>query len=106
MNPLIYLTIIPIIGLIKSSYAFGTTFEKNLIVKDKYIKRIDGIQRHIIVDSNNNIYIIGKSLWYLTFNNEERWYKININDNYKVNGYGRSLPFLHIYPNLINVKKN
>jgi hypothetical protein len=89
----------------KMSYSYGTYFEKSVTVKDKYVRVVDGRSLYMISDVDNQIYRIGKSIWYWKFDNAETWVSLNPNKKYNIKGYGWRIPFLHLFPNVFTVTK-
>ena len=83
-----------------------TRFEKEIIVKSKYIIHSSfGKSKYYIVDTNNNVYQITDNLLLFQFNKKNNYDLININQKYKIFGYSFRINFLKIYPKIINLKK-
>lgn len=90
-------------------YNFITNFDKNIKIKNKYIKyNKTGLDKnsYMITDNNNNIYLISNKWWFFQFNNEEIWNNIEKNKKYKIKGYGKRITFLNMYPNIYSVENN
>jgi hypothetical protein len=90
-------------------YHYGTVFEKTIIVDSKY-DRASGNNNNIytsymLCDKDNNIYSVNRSLYWLSFDNAEKWNKVKENKKYQIKGYGFRIPILSLYPNLIDIKK-
>jgi hypothetical protein len=86
-------------------YTYGTYFEKVITVKElNYVKNFKQ-GTNIITDSDNDIYTIHNSVLYGFFTSVELFTKININETYKIRGYGFRIPILGYYKNIIGAEK-
>ena len=83
-------------------YAYSTVQENPITIKEKYQTYDFNIMKYHIVDTDNNHYCIGYSLWYFQYNVPELWTSIEKNKTYNVKHYGYRIPFLGIFPNIIN----
>ena len=100
-NIIIFIVIIIILIII---YTYGTKFEKIITVKEinnLYIYKSSG---NFISDTNNNIYKISNSIFYLFFTSTELYDEIDSNKTYKIKGYGLRIPILGLYPQITSVE--
>ena len=59
----------------------------------------------MIVDKTNTIYEINNIWWKLDFKKEEKWNMINVNNTYKIKGYGIRNGLFNIYPKIYYITK-
>jgi len=93
-----------IIIIIFMLYSYLTKFEKIITVKEVnnlYIYKSSG---NFISDINNNLYKISNNVFYLFFTSTELYDKIDPNKTYKIIGFGKRIPILGLYPQIINVE--
>ena len=91
-----------------ASYAYGTKFEKQITVDEKF-DRIYGNdqmtrQCFAIADTENNIFHISRSFWYWKWYSTETWNNMKKGETYNVKGYGVRCGPLNIYPNIIETE--
>jgi len=85
---------------------FFTKFEKEITVKSKYIRNSrKGRGNYYIVDTNNNAYVITDNLLLLQFNKTDDYNLVDVNQKYKIYGYGFRIQFLSMYPKIYDLKK-
>lgn len=85
-----------------SIYALSSLKEQHFEVTDKYIiPSYLGAEYRIITSENKHITIC-QSLWYWTWNDAERWSRLEKNKHYKMNIYGYRIPILGIFPQQIS----
>lgn len=84
-------------------YFFLTKFSKIITVKDEFIEGQYRSIINIISDTENNVYQIKNKALLLKFNASELLSKIESGKSYQVQGYGLRIPFLNLYPNIIEV---
>lgn len=85
-----------------------TRFEKRITIKDKFIKRISskGGQDYFIVDSQNNSYILGDTIWLWEFNKTDDYNIFEKGKTYTIKGYWFRSQFFSQYPIIYNVKSD
>jgi hypothetical protein len=86
-------------------YSYFTSFEKVITVKEKDSMRSGKYGKNIISDTDGNVYTIENSMFYEFFTAIELFTKIELNQSYKVKGFGYRIPILGIYPNIISASK-
>lgn len=102
-----FVGIIGVVGIFvggSASYTYSTKFDRVITVKDKYITNYDNRANLMIVDNENNIFRVSRSLWLLKFDNAETWNKLEKDKSYNITGYGIRIPFLRMYPHIVNTK--
>lgn len=84
-------------------YYYFTFFKKRIRVKHKYTLNIDNKIHNIIIDTDNEEYLIDSTVWY--------WSKNEINPNffdegsvYNITGYGHNWSLLNFRKYIIDVK--
>ena len=83
-----------------------TKFKKEITIQHKYtVNSLFNKSKYYIVDTNNNVYLIGNNLFSLQFNKTDKYNLINMNEKYKVYGYGFRIHFLNMYPKIYDLKK-
>jgi hypothetical protein len=97
--------IVIIIIIINIVYSYATYFEKNIkIINIFKISSYKNNSKNAILDDNNNVYLINNSILYGFFTESELYSTLNINKTYKIKGYGKRIPFIGMYPNIIDAK--
>lgn len=86
-------------------YSYFTVFEKIITVKEKDSMRTGKYGKNIISDTDGNVYTIENSMFYDFFTAMELFTKIELNQSYKVKGFGYRIPILGMYPNIIKASK-
>lgn len=84
-----------------SLYAYLTGFRKEITVAEKFTRvRGDG---HIysLSDTDNQVYLVNRSLWYWQWYPAELWTSLKPGQTYRIKGYGVRNGFLQLYPNII-----
>ena len=85
-------------------YSYLTRFEKIITVKEVnnlYIYKSNG---NFISDIDNKLYKILNNIFYLFFTSTELYDKIDENKTYKITGFGKRIPILGLYPQIINAE--
>lgn len=83
-------------------YALTSLKEEYVEITDKYIiPTYVGAEYRIITSENKHITIC-QSLWYWTWNDAERWSRLQKNEHYKITSYGYRIPILGIFPQQIS----
>lgn len=97
--------------LINYIYYFATKFSKIITVKNKYTynnkqsySRNKGITKFSISDTNDVVYTVDDSLLLFHWTSAEVFNKIDIGKTYKIEGYGKRIPFLGFFPVIISAK--
>jgi cell division protein YceG involved in septum cleavage len=102
----IFISVIIIILLINIFFTFFTKFEKQIIIKNKYIRNLSkGKGSYFVVDNNNNAYILSDNLLLFQFNKTDDYNLITIGQKYKIYGYGYRVNLLSMYPKIYDLKK-
>jgi hypothetical protein len=86
-------------------YSHFTSFEKIITVKEKDSMRSGKYGQNIIADTDGNVYTVSNSVFYDFFTAMELFAKIELNQAYKIKGFGYRIPVLGIYPNIISASK-
>ena len=86
-------------------YSYFTVFEKIITVKEKDSVKTGKYGKNIISDTDGSVYTIENSIFYDFFTAMELFTKIELNQSYKVKGFGYRIPILGIYPNIIKASK-
>ena len=87
------------------AYSYFTSFEKTITVKEKDSMKSGKYGKNIVSDTDGNVYTIENSIFYDFFTAMELFTKIELNQSYKVKGFGYRIPILGIYPNIISASK-
>lgn len=83
-----------------------TNFEKNIIIKEKYLCNFNkNSNYYMIVDKTNTIYEINNIWWKLDFKKAEKWNMIEVNNTYKIKGHGIRNGLFNIYPKIYYITK-
>jgi len=119
--------------ILHGCYVYSTKNSKVILVREKYTFTEKGfsqfcisaydefhpIQRNSQSNSQSNLqsnlqsipqsipqqYLIPHSIWYWQFDVNEKYQSTEINKRYKITYYGYRIPFLGIFPNIINMNE-
>jgi len=83
---------------------FATSFEKEIEVREKYVKPGKKTEWSVI-DSEGNTYLIVDRFILMEFNSGDDYAMMNVGGKYKVKGYWFRFPLLSWYPQLYAVEK-
>jgi len=85
-------------GIFSILYAYGTAFEKDITIQDKYIKRYDDADRFFVVDSDNNVYMIKDSTLRMQFRSAGLYAKSKIGKSYHIHSFGWRFGLTSTFP--------
>lgn len=94
-------------------YVFSTKFTKTITVKKTYTGvedessgngYYDMFTTYMVVDTNNNVYQVSNSVWFWEWDAPEEWGKLSKGRTYTVNGYGKRMGLLGMYPQIITIE--
>ena len=85
-------------------YFFTTKFEKSITIKNKFMYGDQKFSKNMISDFKNNIYIVKNSPLLLKFRGPELLSSIKEDHEYIITGYGRRIPFMGLYENILSIK--
>ena len=80
-------------------------FEKEIVVKDKFIKNSGRSSDKIIVDEENNAYILDDAILLGDMNSLDDYNKIEKGKKYKVSGSGVRNTYLSLFPIIYKVEE-
>jgi hypothetical protein len=83
---------------------FATSFEKEIEVREKYVKPGKKTEFSVI-DSEGNTYLIVDRFILMEFNSGDDYAMMKVGGKYKVKGYWFRFPLLSWYPQLYAVEK-
>ena len=93
-----------LIGLpLHCSYSYFTQKNKYIEVFEKYTFDSNGFTNFMIVDTKNNHYKVGNNLWFWKWDSIEDWTIIKKGYALPISYYGFRVPFLGIFPNVIDI---
>jgi len=84
-------------------YYHFTKFTKTITIKSKYTSMKTGKYggtRYMIEDSDTNLYKVINVSWKFEFDEAEDWNRLEVGKTYKVNGYGKRISFMGLYPGI------
>ena len=82
-------------------YTLFTSHNKIITVDKKYKFVRNGFTEFMIIDQNGQHYNVNNSFWYLKWNSNEDWHKIETNNKIKIKYYGWRVPLFGMFPNII-----
>ena len=104
----IFFSSITLFGVIvHGCYAYGTNKSETILVEDKYTFTEKGFSQFCISAQNKSKkeqYLIPHSIWYWQFDVNEKYQSMEKNKFYNITYYGYRIPFLGIYPNIVDIK--
>jgi len=110
MNYFKYLFIRIVIGavlfmiVLNIIFIYNTEFEKEIIIKEKYVVATKPNRLVYYIISNDNIIYNMVDLWIKgEFNNADDYALLSIGKTYRVKGYGIRVPFLGIHYKIYSV---
>jgi len=98
----IFLVFVLLVG-VSACYQYGTQKEVEFTVSDKTVKVSKESSKYLIFTSSG-VYENTDSLFHMKFNSSDLYSKLKKKEKYKCKTYGFRIPFLSMYPNLINCK--
>jgi hypothetical protein len=84
-------------------YYFNTKFTKEITVNKQYIEGHSKFLLNVISDTDNNVYTVDNKFLLLKFNSTENIAKLQSKKKYTIKGYGVRIPFLDLYPIILDV---
>lgn len=99
----IFIIFIVITLLFNIIYYNFTKFTKTITIKSKYTSMKTGKYGgtiYMIEDSDTNLYKVINVNWKFEFDEAEDWNRLEVGKTYKVNGYGKRISFLGLYPGI------
>lgn len=105
----IFIFIIGVIGtfIYTSIEKYCNEQEKEIIVKDKYIKNGNGknsSSKYLVVDTENNTYEITDLTFIGKWNSTDLYNQLEINHKYKIKTTGNRIHFFSMYPNINEIE--
>jgi hypothetical protein len=93
-----------LIGLpLHCSYSYFTQKNRNIEVSEKYTFDSNGFTNFMIVDTENKHYKVSNNLWFWKWDSIEDWTVIKKGNKIPISYYGFRVPFLGIFPNVIDI---
>ena len=86
-------------------YAYSTDKKEEIQVVEKYKMVNYGYTNFMVVDNKSRHFNVNNSLWFWKWDSIEDWEKIKKGDTLKIKYYGFRLPFLGVFPNIVNSDK-
>ena len=99
-----FIIVIAVFLFLSFLYSRITYFEKEITVKEINNTFYGKYGSNIIVDTDDNIYSVSNTIYYLHFQAVELYAKIDSGKKYKIRGYGKRIPFLGMMPIIIDAK--
>ena len=82
---------------------FVSSFEKDIVVKEKYIRYRRRSSNYNVVAEDGTIYQI-KNVWFKgDFNRADDYAKLEVGKKYRVKGYGYRVSMLDMYPGIYEI---
>jgi len=99
---LLFIIVFPII------FYYSTSFEKDIIVKEKYTSQVYGrygtsTSIYYVVSNDDTTYQLINMWWKFDFNVMDDYAKLNVGKTYHVKGYGKHIPFLGMVYNIYDI---
>ena len=85
-------------------YTSFTSHNTEIRVKNKYKYVKGGFTHFMIIDEKNVHYNVHNSFWYGKWDAVEDWSNINIGEHLCIKYYGYRIPFLGMFPNIVDTK--
>jgi len=93
-----------IIGIVGNFiYFYNSTFEKDIVVKEKYNRYRSKSTDYFVVATDNTIYNVVDVWWKGEFDQADDYAKLDAGKTYRVKGYGIRVPFLGMYHKIYDI---
>lgn len=83
-------------------YVASTRNEDEIVIHNKYKFTCNGFTNFMIIDQTGKHYNVNNSLWFWKWDSVEDWCKLNKGDKINIQYYGYRIPFLGVFPNIVN----
>jgi len=88
------------------SYALATNKTEEICVTKKYKYVANGFTNFMIVDDKGRHFNVNNSFWYWKWDSIEDWTNIQSETTMVVSYYGYRIPFLGLFPNVVDFPTN
>lgn len=86
-------------------YRYITSFDKNIVVKEKWVTTKGENTYYHVVSTDNNVYLVSNDLFTGTFDKSEMYSKLIVNHSYNIKGKGMRIKMLGMYPKIHDISK-
>lgn len=99
------IVIIGVILLIPFSiiYRFTSSFNKDIVIKEKYVTTKGNNTYYYIVSKKNETYILSNDLYTGQFNKSGLFARLDVGMKYNIKGSGVRIPILGIFPKIHSI---
>lgn len=107
-DPLVFLCFSMGVSYGHGAFALATNKREEICVTNKYKYDTNGFTNFMIVDNKGRHFNVNNSFWYWKWDSIEDWANVETNTEKKitVNYYGYRIPFLGMFPNVIEISSN
>jgi len=107
-EPLVFLCISIGFTYGHGAFALATNKREEICVTKKYKYDTNGFTNFMIVDNKGRHFNVNNSFWYWKWDSIEDWANVETNTEKKitVNYYGYRIPFLGMFPNVVEISSN
>ena len=95
--------VVAIVVLLVSGIKTGNRTEVEITIEDKWIKATKDSSDYMLSDTSGNVYVVSDSLILLSFDASDRYAAIDVGRTYGVTTIGWRVPFLSMYPNIVEI---
>lgn len=95
--------VVVIVALLISGIIASINTEVEITVEDKWIKATKDSSDYMVSDTSGNVYVVSDSLILLSFDASDRYAAIDIDRTYGITTIGWRVPFLSMYPNIVEI---
>lgn len=82
---------------------FSNQFSRTITVKDKTNYGAGRNLANIVIDTNGTVYTVNNMYLVLNFDAVNDYSSLEVGKKYHVSGYGISIPFLQMFPNITEI---
>jgi hypothetical protein len=82
---------------------YSNYFSRTITIKEKISYGMGKYMQSVVMDTTGAIYTVHNMYLVLNFDAINDYAMLEIGKTYRVSGYGISIPFLQIFPNIIQV---
>lgn len=102
----IFILIIITFIILNILYVYTTKFTKIITIDEKHSYGSNNNKgNQTVSDKKNNIYIVSNTPYLLHWKSVELFNKLDKEKKYKIEGYGKRIPFLTMFPNIVKAKE-
>ena len=89
----------------EGSYVLGSSKKEDIIIAKKYTYVKNGSTNFMVIDTNGRHFNVDNCLYYWNWNTIEDWGNLKLLEQRQINYYSYRVPFLGMYPTIVEFSK-